>query len=55
MSIPLGLLINLSPVSLTPAINLCHGFLVIAGVADTGDKSICGDNDTGEKLSWRFQ
>jgi hypothetical protein len=26
---------NLLPVSLTPAINLCHGFSVIAGVVDT--------------------
>jgi hypothetical protein len=53
--IPLGPLINLSPVSLTPAINLCRGFLVIAGVVDTGDKFIGGDNDTGEKFSWKFQ
>jgi hypothetical protein len=47
---------------LTPAINLCHGFSVIAGVVDTsehffagvvvtGDKFVAGDNDTGEQLS----
>jgi hypothetical protein len=40
--------IKLSPVSLTPAINPCHGFSVIAGVVDTGDKFIAGDNDTGD-------
>ena len=32
----------------TPAINLCHGFSVIAGVIDTGEQFIAGDND-----SWR--
>jgi hypothetical protein len=42
---------NLSPVSTTRAINPCHGFSVIAGVVDTGDKCIAGDNDTGEQLS----
>jgi hypothetical protein len=42
--------INLSPLSLTPAINPCHGFSVIAGVVDTGDKFIDGDNDTGDKF-----
>jgi hypothetical protein len=36
--------------SLTPAINLCHGFTVIAGVVDTGEQYIAGDNDTGEQL-----
>jgi hypothetical protein len=30
----------------TPANNPCHGFLVIAGVVDTGDKFL-----TGEQLS----
>jgi len=35
---------NLSPVSLTPVINPCYGFSVIAGVVDTGDKFITGDN-----------
>jgi hypothetical protein len=53
---------NLSPVSLTLAINPCHGFSVTAGVVytgdkfitsvdDTGDKFIAGDNDKGEQLS----
>ncbi len=28
----------------------CHGFSVITGVVDTGDKFIAGDNDTGEQL-----
>jgi len=37
---------NLLLVSLTPAINLCHGFSVIAGVVDTGEQFIAGDNDT---------
>jgi hypothetical protein len=41
---------NLSPVSLTPAINPCHGFSVIAGVVDNGDKFIAGDNDTSDKF-----
>ncbi len=46
---------------MTTAINPCHGFLVIAGVIDTGDKFIAGvvdtakqlfagDNDTGDKF-----
>ena len=39
---------NLSPVSTTPAISPCHGFSVIAGVVDTGDKFIV---DTGDQLS----
>ena len=51
---------NLSPVSLTPAISPCHGFSVIAGVVDTGDKFIV---DTGDQLSpvtrtrtpWRWE
>jgi hypothetical protein len=37
-------------VSLTPAINFCHGFSVIAGLVDTGDKFIACDNDTGDKF-----
>jgi hypothetical protein len=39
------------PVSTTPAINLCHGFSVITGVVDTGDKFLAGDNDSSEQLS----
>jgi hypothetical protein len=39
---------DLSPVSLTPAISPCHGFSVIAGIVDTGDKFIV---DTGDQLS----
>jgi hypothetical protein len=35
---------------LTPAINLCHGFSVIAGVVDTGEQFIAGDNDTGDNF-----
>jgi hypothetical protein len=35
-------------VSLTRAISPCHGFSVIAGVVDTGDKFI---GDTGDQLS----
>ncbi len=35
---------------MTPAINPCHGFPVIAGVVDTGKKFITGDNDTGDKF-----
>ncbi len=42
---------NLSLVLLTPAINPCHGFSVIAGVVDTGDRCISGVNDTGDQLS----
>ncbi len=41
---------NLLPVSLTPAINLCHGFSVIAGVIDTGEQFITSDNDTGNNF-----
>jgi hypothetical protein len=37
-------------VSLTPAINLCHGFSVIAGVVDIGEQFITGDNDTGNNF-----
>ena len=40
--------INCSAVSLTPAINPCHGFSVIAGDNDTGDKFIAGDNNVGD-------
>jgi hypothetical protein len=32
-------------------VNLCHGFSVIAGDVDTGDKFIAGDIDTDEQLS----
>jgi hypothetical protein len=51
-------------VSTTPAINPCHRFSVIAGVVDTGDKFIAGDNNVGDKgvwgvyghvFSWRFE
>jgi hypothetical protein len=38
-------------VLLTPVNNPCHGFSVIAGVVDTGDKFITGVVDTGEQLS----
>jgi hypothetical protein len=50
--------------SMTPAINPCQRFSVIAGVVVTGDKFIAGDNDTGEQgvwgvcgrvISWRFE
>ncbi len=33
---------------LTPAINPCHGFSVIAGVIDTGEKFIASDNHVGD-------
>jgi len=36
---------------MTPAINPCHGFSVIASVVDTGDIFITGVNNTGEQLS----
>jgi hypothetical protein len=42
-------LTNLSAMSLTPAINLCHGFSLIYGVVDTGEKFITGVVDTTEK------
>jgi hypothetical protein len=32
-------------VSMTPAINSCHGFSVIAGVVETGDKFLIGVNE----------
>jgi hypothetical protein len=41
---------NLLPVSLAPAIILCHGFSVIAGVVDTGEQFITGDSDTGNNF-----
>ncbi len=41
---------SLLPVSLTPGINLCHGFSVITGVIDTGEQFITGDNDTGNNF-----
>jgi hypothetical protein len=53
MSTPLGpfrRFLPCSPVSLTPAIHPCHGFSVIAGVVDTGDKFIASDNATGDKF-----
>jgi hypothetical protein len=34
----------LPPVSTTPAINPCHGISVIAGVVDTGNTFLAGDN-----------
>jgi hypothetical protein len=49
LSIPIA--ISCSPVSTKPAINPYHGFSVIAGVVDTGDKFLAGFNDTGEQLS----
>jgi hypothetical protein len=42
---------NLLPMSLTPAINHCPGFPVIAGVVDTGNKFITGVEVTSEQLS----
>jgi hypothetical protein len=39
---------NLSLMSLTPAINLCHGFSVIGGVVDAGDKFITGVIEAAE-------
>ncbi len=39
-----------SAVSTTPAINPCHGFSVIAGVVDTGDKFITGVIVTGDQF-----
>jgi hypothetical protein len=36
-------------VSLTPAINLCHGFSLIGGVIDIGDKFITSVVDTVEQ------
>jgi hypothetical protein len=32
------------------AINPCHGFSVIAGVVETGDKFMAGDKDTGDNF-----
>jgi hypothetical protein len=31
-------------------VNPCHGFSMIAGVVDTGDKFIAIDNNTGDKF-----
>ncbi len=45
------LAINLWPVSTTTGNNPCHEFLVIASVADTGDKFLTGVNNTSELLS----
>jgi hypothetical protein len=42
---------KLSLVSMTPAINLCHGFSVISSVVDTSNKFITGAVDTAEQLS----
>jgi hypothetical protein len=39
-------------VSLTPAIKPCHGFSVIGGVVDSGDKCIAGDNGAGDYGVW---
>jgi hypothetical protein len=41
---------NLLPVSLTSAINLCHGFSVITGVVETGEQFITGDKDTANNF-----
>ncbi|MFO0001889.1 MAG: hypothetical protein ACK559_12240, partial [bacterium] len=35
---------------MTPAINLCHGFSMFAGVVNTGEQFITGDNDTGNNF-----
>ena len=35
---------------MTPAINPCCGFSVIAAVVDADDKFITSDNDTGDKF-----
>jgi hypothetical protein len=37
-------------VSTLPANNPCHGFSVIAGVVDTGDKFFTSVSNTGEQL-----
>jgi hypothetical protein len=42
---------KLSLVSMTPVINLCHGFSVISSVIDTSKKFISGVVDTAEQLS----
>jgi hypothetical protein len=44
-------LTNLSPVSLTPAINLCNRFSLIGGVVYTSEKFFTGVVDTAEQLS----
>jgi hypothetical protein len=43
--------ISCLPVSMTPVINPCNGFSVIASVIGTGDQFIAHVVDTGEKLS----
>jgi hypothetical protein len=43
--------ISCLPVSMTPVINPCNGFSVIASVTDTGDKFISIFVDTDEKLT----
>jgi hypothetical protein len=50
-SVLLSPAINLSAVSTTPANNPCHGFSVMACGADTGNKFLTGDNNTGDKFS----
>jgi hypothetical protein len=42
--------ISCSPVSTTSANNPCHGFSVIAGVVDTGDKFLTGVNKIRKKI-----
>jgi hypothetical protein len=42
--------ISYSPVSPTPAINPCHGFSVIVGVVEIGDKFMACDNENGDKF-----
>jgi hypothetical protein len=37
--------ISCSSMPMTPAINHCHGFLVIAGVVDNGEKFIASVNN----------
>ncbi len=37
--------------SMTPVINPCHEFSVIASVINTGDKFIFGVVDTGKKFT----
>jgi hypothetical protein len=49
--VPTTPLTNLSLVSTTPAINLCHGFSLIGDVVDTDNKFITGVVDIGEQLS----
>jgi hypothetical protein len=37
-------------ISCSPVCHPCHGFSVIAGDVDTGNKFITGDNDTSDKF-----